>query len=120
MVGNTHSADSANGSGRNRRTAPLPAGLGLREGESKWVLGGIGFGIVGHRNWSNHGKNGNMDIDGGGYTNSRIEMSDHKLEPEMNHRIVVVDDDDIGGTVGPLVEGTTNNPFFFGVVIMLC
>ncbi|PON82939.1 hypothetical protein TorRG33x02_212350, partial [Trema orientale] len=118
QVGNTHSGDSATGFARNRSTAPVPAGLGLREGESKWALGGIGFGFVGRKNWCSLGKNGNKGNDDDGYKNSKIEKSDHKVEIGMNHRIgavvlllLVVVVDDIAGTVGHLVEGTKNNPF---------
>ncbi|PON61159.1 hypothetical protein PanWU01x14_147490 [Parasponia andersonii] len=115
QVGSTHSGDSATGFARNRSTAPVPAGLGLREGESKWVLGGIGFGFVGRKNWYILGKNGNKGNDDDGYKNSKIGKSDHKVEIGMNHGIgavvLLVVVDDIAGTVGHLVEGTKNNPF---------
>ena len=105
-------ADSPNGFARNRSREPFRAGLGLREGESKWVLGGIGFGCVGY-------KNGNMGNDDYGYyMDSTIEKSDHKVEIGMNHKILVVvvggggGYDDIAGTLGHLDENRRNSPFF--------
>lgn len=89
MLGNTHSAGSANG-------LAAGAGLGPLEGEWKlWVLllAGIGFGIVGYKNWCwcIAGKMGNTGSFGhiGDCRSSR--MSNHRLvEFEMNHKILVL------------------------------
>ena len=92
VVGNTHSAGSANG------VSDL---VGPLEGEWNWWV--LLIGTVGHMNWwwwccccCNHGI-GNIGSFGhiGECRNSRIGMSDHRLvEFEMGHRkklLVVVD-----------------------------
>lgn len=95
-MGDTHSADSANGLAQVRPIERISAELGRREGESKWVLGGIAVGIVGHKQWNNlvndnmsigHTTLGAVDED---HRHSRPEMSDRKLAIEMNHRLAAV------------------------------
>lgn len=89
--------------------------MGLREGESKWVRGGIDDG---HRNWSNLGRNGNMGIVDYGRRNSRVgtRLDYHRIVVgiAMNRMIVVVVVLDFGIVVR-LVLCKRNNPFLFGL-----
>lgn len=105
---NTRFADSAD------RWAPAPAAeSGRREGESKWVRGGIGGGSDEHKNWRNHGENGDMGKSDSGNSIRRI------VGIGMNYMNLVVIDIGIAGivVVGRLVACKRNNPFLFCFVL---